>query len=430
MLGNFAVPAAAVWILLTKAWDISDEATWVRIIATVTGFLLLVIALSALNVVLFSQASLGTWRQRMPGIFIDIARLVLIAAGLAVLFSWVWGANVGGLFAALGVTSIVLGFALQNAIGSIISGLLLLFEQPFHLGDWLDTGSVRGRVVEVNWRAVHLDTGNGIQIIPNATLAGSSFTNLSEPAGVHVVAMSTTFGPNDPPEAVRRLLDGLAQDLAQLHPDAVAHTDMTAPATYQTVITVRSPSDAGPMSATFHRWAWYAARRGGLHLDGATDPYGGAEETEAAVRSIASTLRLQPDEIGPLATAMRLERWGAGEIVQRADTIPDGLRFVLQGHVRLHVITPTGLAPVAVLDSGDYLGQSCLVREAVVSTGVALDEVVTLLSPQATIDDLVRNRTALATELGAAIELRRAQARSALTGELSATTTGAHSAGR
>ena len=72
---------------------------------------------------------------------------ILIAIGLAVLFSVVWGTDVAGLFTALGVTSIVLGLALQGAIGSIVSGLLLLFEQPFRLGDWLDAGGVRGRLV-------------------------------------------------------------------------------------------------------------------------------------------------------------------------------------------------------------------------------------------------------------------------------------------
>ena len=118
----------------------------------------------------------------MPSIFVDIARLVLIVTGLALLFSWVWGANVAGLFAALGVTSIMLGFALQNAVGSIISGLLLLFEQPFRLGDWLDTGSTKGRVVEVNWRAVHIETGNGVQIIPNATL-GRGVVQQPQPTG-------------------------------------------------------------------------------------------------------------------------------------------------------------------------------------------------------------------------------------------------------
>ena len=77
----------------------------------------------------------------------------------------------------------MLGLALQNSVGQIISGLLVLFEQPFQIGDWLDTPTARGRVVEVNWRAIHIDTGSGLQIMPNSVLAGASFTNLSRPGG-------------------------------------------------------------------------------------------------------------------------------------------------------------------------------------------------------------------------------------------------------
>jgi small-conductance mechanosensitive channel len=59
----------------------------------------------------------------MPSIFVDLVRLVIIVTGLALMLSRIWDANVGGLFAALGVTSIVIGLALQNSVGSINSGL-------------------------------------------------------------------------------------------------------------------------------------------------------------------------------------------------------------------------------------------------------------------------------------------------------------------
>ena len=68
-----------------------------RILATVFGFLLLVLALAALNVVLFQQAATGTWRERMPSIFVEIVRLLLVVIGRGLLFSWVWDADVGGL---------------------------------------------------------------------------------------------------------------------------------------------------------------------------------------------------------------------------------------------------------------------------------------------------------------------------------------------
>ena len=135
--------------------------------------------LNGLNLAVFVTAKRGTWRDRLPSIFVDIARVLLIVVGLAILFGWIWGADIGGLFTALGISTIVIGLALQNAVGAVLSGLFLLFEQPFELGDYLDTGSGKGRIVAVNWRATHIDTGNGILIIPNGTLAGATFRNLS-----------------------------------------------------------------------------------------------------------------------------------------------------------------------------------------------------------------------------------------------------------
>src|SRR6202012_2698484 len=102
---------------------------------------------------------------------------------LVLIFSYVWGVRVAGLFTALGVTSVVIGLMLQNSVGQIVSGLFMLFEQPFRIGDWLETPSARGRIVEANWRAVHIRTDRGFQIPPNSALAAISFTHISRPPG-------------------------------------------------------------------------------------------------------------------------------------------------------------------------------------------------------------------------------------------------------
>ena len=60
-----------------------DGYVWVRVVATVFGFLLILLVLSAFNVVLFSNAEEGSWRRRVPSIFVEIARLVLVVVGLA-----------------------------------------------------------------------------------------------------------------------------------------------------------------------------------------------------------------------------------------------------------------------------------------------------------------------------------------------------------
>ena len=141
--------------------------------------------------------------------------------GLAVILSYIWGVRVGGLFTALGVTSVVIGLMLQNSVGQIVSGLFMLFEQPFRINDWLDTSTARGRVVEVNWRAVHIETGSGMRITPNSVLATTAFTNLSRPPGAHKLAMTTTFSTADPPDRVCAMLSRVAGALPQLKADSV-----------------------------------------------------------------------------------------------------------------------------------------------------------------------------------------------------------------
>ena len=293
LLRNWVIPVAALFALLIFAFRSDAENVWPRVVATVLGFLVILLLLSALNVALFTNAEEGSWRERIPTIFVEIARLVLVVVGLAVLFQWVWNADVGGLIAALGVTSIVIGLALQNAVGGVISGLLLLFEQPFRIGDWLDIGGLQGRVIEVNWRAVHIDTGSGIQIVPNSTLSGASFTNLSEPAGAFHAVAEVKFTTDDPPHEVIQLLVEVADSLPMRMAGERATARYAGAGTYTVSLPIDGPSQVDQALSVYLSWLWYAARRRGLALDGdSTDPLADPERLEQALEVVGPTLHL------------------------------------------------------------------------------------------------------------------------------------------
>src|ERR1700730_3994713 len=261
LLRNYLVPLTALLMLLIEVAQVPAQLNLVRVLATVFGFLVLVLVLSGLNATLFEGAPQGSWRQRVPTIFRDVTRLLLIAVGLALIFSYIWGVRVGGLFTALGVTSVVIGLMLQNSVGQIVSGLFMLFEQPFRIGDWLDTPAARGRIVEANWRAVHIQTDKGLQITPNSVLAATSFTNLSRPPGAHKLSIATTFSVADSPDQVRRLLVGVASALPHRKTDIAPTATAGGAGEYQGSIALQSPADDGAAKATFLRWIWYAARR-------------------------------------------------------------------------------------------------------------------------------------------------------------------------
>jgi hypothetical protein len=304
---------------------------------------------------------------------------------------------------------------LQNSVGQIISGLLLLFEQPFQIGDWVDTPSARGRVVEVNWRATHIDTGSGLQIIPNSVLAGASFANLSRPPGEHSISVITEFGQNDPPDDVCQLLVRVAAGLPQLRPGASPSSSVAGAGQYKTSIPVRSPADDSAARATFLRWVWYAARRAELGLDGVTDDFATPERLEKSLKAIAPTLRLSHTDQQELLPHARVTRYGVDETLQVRGEVPTHMSFIVNGLVRLVATTEDGgRVPVRVVDEGDFIGSTALTREPVTSSAYAASEVTVLQVERETMEQLVLRKPLLLQEIGRTIEERKDEVQRAL----------------
>ena len=411
MLRNWVIPAGALFALLAFAIQSPADQVWTRVVATVFGFLVILLVLSAFNVALFANAKPGSWRERIPTIFVEIGRLVLVGVGLALLFSWVWDADVGGLFTALGVGSIVIGLALQNAVGGVISGLLLLFEQPFKIGDWLDTAGVKGRVIEVNWRAVHIDTGSGIQIVPNSTLSGASFTNMSEPDGPYFAETAVKFPTDDPPHEVIALLVEVADALPMKLARERAAVEYSGSGAYAVSIPVAGPADASRALSMYLSWVWYAARRRGFALDGdSTDPLAEPQRLAEAVRELSSTLHLREDDVDDVLASARLERFGVGETVLPSGVVPDEVRIVLSGRAVLALEIDGGRVDFASAEKGDLVGQTALTRERTQAVTVAGEILTVVVLPLATIDALIRTRPRLAVEIGESLELKRSLA--------------------
>ncbi len=410
LLRNGVLPALALYVLLDQLNDHDVEATWPRIAATVFGFLVILFALSGANAALFGHARPGTWRERLPSIFIDLGRLIVIVIGLGLVFSWVWGTNIGGLFAAVGVTSIVIGLAVQTAVGPVIAGLFLLFEQPFRIGDWLDTSSVKGRVLEVNWRSIHIDTGNGIQIVPNATLATGSFTNLSRVHGAaYYAAASLNFTAEDRPGKVVAMLTEVADALPGKLPALPVRVSARGAGEYRVSIPVAGPADEGStVNLLLHR-VWYAARRAGLHLDEAELGHDDdAVDTALQARRISASLGLDEDTTDTLITASRRLTFAEGEIVQSEGSVPEAISFITEGALALTATAADGTRlTVARLEVGDYIGTTALTRQRVLTGALALRDTTLLAVPREVIGPVVQQNPQLARMLGEAIEMRR-----------------------
>jgi small-conductance mechanosensitive channel len=411
LIRNVLAPLGAIIVLFTQIPQEAGNAefTWPKVAATAFGFVLILVLLNGLNLAIFVTAKQGTWRNRIPSIFVDIARVLLIAICLAVLFGWIWQADIGGFFTALGIGSIVIGLALQNAVGSVLSGLFLLFEQPFEIGDYILTPDGKGRVIAVNWRATHLDTNNGILVIPNSTLSGASFRNLTRATSPFETDTLVRFATDDPPQQVIDVLVDVANGLPERHPDVEASAIPMGKSWYEVSIPLTSPGKSYGTLGLFRKRLWYAARRAGLHLDrDLTDNFATPERTREHLARLAPRFYLSVPEATALADqGACLQQYGEGEVVQRARTVPDGVRVIISGTVELSVPASRGaLLPVAQLGRDDVLGVTALTRQVAGARVIALEDLAVLFVPLPVIDALVRTHPDLARDMGQAIDTR------------------------
>lgn len=113
-----------------------------------------------------------------------VARLAHVAVLALGVFVALWIAvptvEFGQLFASLGVTGLILGFALRDIIENFVAGILILWRRPFRVGDQIRSGDYEGTVVEINFRSTVLRTYDGIRVfIPNGTVFTEPVENLT-----------------------------------------------------------------------------------------------------------------------------------------------------------------------------------------------------------------------------------------------------------
>jgi len=119
--------------------------------------------------------------QRLPPhVYRPLETLVfytlLFLAGVSALYPF--GVNLSALLVAGGFAGIVVGLAAQNTLSNLVSGLMLLIEQPLRVGDPVSVAGVSGVVVNINVFSTLIRTWDGpIVRIPNNEVFNSIITN-------------------------------------------------------------------------------------------------------------------------------------------------------------------------------------------------------------------------------------------------------------
>ena len=360
ILRTWVLPIFAIWVVLVPVLGRPGDGFLVRLVASALVAALAVAVLRLLRVVLARLVDRreSTGRGSLPQLLLALPRIILILVVFWVLLAVVWGVDLSAALTALGVTSLVVSFALQDTLSGLASGFLLLSDQPFQPGDWITTGTTEGLVVDINWRTTTLRTRNGdLLITPNSTLAKADVVNHSAPSTLHRVVVGLQVAYSNPPTSAKEMLLAAARGttgVLQDPPPTVRVVTIDDPLMgYEVDLWIDDFAIAPRVRSEFGSLVWYQSHRMGVPLPSPAQDLYLHDAAAAAAASVpqpsqirSGLLRaplfaaLDDADIDRLITSSRPVRYSAGELMVDSASAARDLLVLVEGRAELVLIEP------------------------------------------------------------------------------------------
>ena len=183
---SFSIMAGGLWQSLGFFQDDMPENLFhliYAILMTLTILIWMGAFLKFSNVlveILATENRFSLVRNQTKPLFRMFFKIVVMIAGVYFLIV-AWGQDVTGWLASAGVAGIAIGFAAKDTLANFISGLFIIADSPYKIGDYIVLGNGdRGRVVDIGLRSTRLLTRDDVEIIiPNAIIGNTEVINQS-----------------------------------------------------------------------------------------------------------------------------------------------------------------------------------------------------------------------------------------------------------
>ena len=162
-------------------------------------------------------------RQRkklaIPTITRDFALAIMYVIVAMIVLKHKTNVNLGSLLTTSAILTAVIGFAMQDTLGNLFSGLALQLEHPYQIGDWIGFEGIVGKVEGITWKSTKILTGSEELIfVPNNTIAKSMLKNYSRPTIRHQAFIEVGASYEAPPHKVKEAILSIVKS----HPKVLA----------------------------------------------------------------------------------------------------------------------------------------------------------------------------------------------------------------
>lgn len=136
---------------------------------------------------LFGESSLSAADEQVGQLssVLALVRLVILVAGILLAIA-ASGISIDKFTVVLGALSVGIGLGMQNIVSNFVSGIILIFEKPFKIGDYVELADKKGRIRDIGIRSSRMITAQGSEvIIPNGDLLSNRLVNWTS-SGVYL----------------------------------------------------------------------------------------------------------------------------------------------------------------------------------------------------------------------------------------------------
>jgi small-conductance mechanosensitive channel/CRP-like cAMP-binding protein len=329
--------------------------------------LLLAFGLSTLVVVV----AINPWREdRLPDRFPTIVQdaiIIALFALVAVLFMQ------EKILATTAVGAVVIGFALQDTLGNLFSGLAIQIEKPFRVGHWVTIAGTDGLVSEVTWRATKIRTKAGnFVVVPNSVVAKETITNYSEPTQDTRLEVEVGAGYDTPPNEVKAVIARALRDEALLvrdrEPEILVVDFASSAIIYRVRVWTTDFAADMRIRDRVRSHIYYAFRRHGIVI-----PYpiqvqidqeptavvpGGDPARARLLDEVAIFASLTADQRAQLVASSRPQLYEAGQVIVREGDAGESMFVIRHGEASVTLANTDG--ELARHREGGFFGEMSL----------------------------------------------------------------------
>ncbi len=415
-LFSMAVLSGSLYFLQTKfitKYFVSKELN--NIIGLILVILILITAVKIIVFVIFDFFILHKLNIKFIKLFKDIFIIILYIVGILIIFNTYLKIKITAILATSAIVTVVAGFALQDILGDIFSGIALNFEDSLKIGDWIRVGDIEGKIEQLRWRAVKIRTiDNVLVLVPNQIASKKEIHNFKNKFALRLqIGVSYKNSPDHVIKVIKDTLFSLDLILKNPKPEIYVLSFNDFSISYDIQYWIKDASKRNVIESNIRRKTWYAFKRNNIQIPfPIRDVYIKKEiKSELTFEKIVEKLSnneilrlIDKDHLNTLLGNYKIALFGKDDIIIKDGDIGESFYYIFDGEVE--IIKNNSL--VNTLKKDDYFGEiSVLTGNNTTADVIASKECTILKISSEKFKEIINMNENLAKKIAEVIAIRQ-----------------------